>query len=216
MNSNARWAVIAAATAIVAASAGCSAAFLEAFQESEGFSQMGNPLTLRRWNRNPFQMWLLLFAVQVSLNQILFLDRSGLDDPSAKQAILSLAVCNLTGGAICMAGLHLRDKAMSRWVEMCGYIALIGSLGIYVYLVWSLSPGPITSYGLGLSEAFVIASCHRVAQMAREQWKIRRRRKELAKIQQARLQNALSALHEAKSQRQAVIESEDESDSRDH
>jgi hypothetical protein len=132
--------------------------------------------TLRRWNRNPFQMWMLVFLMSVSTNQIFYSDHGGAVSDLARQAQVMLAACNLVGGLIVFVGMHLREKAMAHWVELCGYIALTGSMGIYVWLVLAVSTPPTTSFGLGLSEAFVIASLHRATLIARRKAKVERRR----------------------------------------
>lgn len=136
--------------------------------------------TFCRWNRNPFQMWMLVFLMQVSTNQILVASSAtGAIADQAREAQLSLSICNLLGGIIVFAGLHVREKGLGRWVELSGYIALTGSMGIYVWLVWKISPLPNTSFGLGLSEAFVVASLHRwvliMIEKARTEYRYRNR-----------------------------------------
>lgn len=118
--------------------------------------------TMHRWNANPFQMYNLFLLLQVSINQVVI----GVPDNSAqaflsREAQIALAVCNLIGAAIAAYALHLRDKETALWIELSAYAALAGSLGIYVVLVLVLFPMPNTSFGLALSEAFVLASLHR-------------------------------------------------------
>lgn len=128
--------------------------------------------TMRRWNRNPFQMWMLVLLNYVSFNQIFFTNITGAVSDLERRAQLLLAICNLTGGLFVLLGLHLREKAMAQWVELCGYIALVGSMGMYVWLVVRVSTPPNTSFGLGLSEAFVLASLHRAFLIARRRIKV--------------------------------------------
>lgn len=127
--------------------------------------------TLRRWNRNPFQLWMLFLLNQVSFNQIFFADVSGAVSDLDRRAQLLLSICNLVGGSFVMIGLNLREKTMAQWIELCGYIALTGSMGMYVWLVLKLSTPPNTSFGLGLSEAFVLASLHRAYLIAIRKFK---------------------------------------------
>ncbi len=119
------------------------------------------PITFQRWNRNPFQMWMLLLLIYISSNQVFLAKVGGAVADLARQAQLNLAICNLTGGFIVFCGLHVRERNLAKWIELCGYIALIGSMGIYVWIVLRVSDAPSTSFGVGLSEAFVLASFHR-------------------------------------------------------
>lgn len=132
--------------------------------------------TMHRWATNPFQLYNLLLLLQVSVNQIAI----GVPENSAQagldtQAQVSLAVCNMVGAAICTYGLHQRDVEFGLWIELSGYAALIGSLGMYITLVFLLFPMPNTSFGLALTEAFVLASIHRAVQIV--QYKRARHRK---------------------------------------
>jgi hypothetical protein len=132
--------------------------------------------TMRRWGNNPFQLYNLMLLLQVSVNQIVI----GVPETSAQaaldhQAQVALAGCNLVGAAISAYGLHLRDFEFGLWVELSGYAALAGSLGIYITLVFLLFPMPNTSFGLALTEAFVLASIHRAVQIVR--YKVARHRR---------------------------------------
>lgn len=118
--------------------------------------------TMRRWNANPFQMYCTFLLLQVSINQIVI----GVPDNSAqalisREAQIALAVCNLAGALVSAIALHLRDKETALSIELSSYTCLAGSLGVYVMLVALLFPLPNTSFGLALSEAFVLASLHR-------------------------------------------------------
>lgn len=158
---------------------------------------MRNPLTMRRWNLNPFQMWLLLFLGIVSFSQMLvFAHHIPGFDESARQAAFSLAFCNFVGGLICFGGLHLRDRDTALWVELCGYVALTGSLGIYTYIVWYLEPGPPTSYGIGMCEAFILASMHRAALIVVGGLRRRKRTRQAGVRRYERLIRALAELEE--------------------
>jgi hypothetical protein len=131
-----------------------------------------NTFTMQRWGTNPFQLYNLLLLLQVSANQIII---GGVAENTAQgaldhQAQLALSVCNLVGTAICAFGLHLRDLEFGLWVELSGYVALIGSLGIYIGLVFALFPLPNTSFGLAACEAFVLASIHRAIQIIQYKW----------------------------------------------
>lgn len=150
-------------------------------------------LTLRRWNRNPFQLWMLLAMSQVSANQLLFAPDTGVISEESRQAQISLATCNLVGGLICLMALHLRDKRTALLIEMCSYVALIGSMGIYVALVWSVTLPPNTSFGLGLSQAFVLASAHRSILIALGEVRQRLGRRHRRRIRERRLRSALRA-----------------------
>lgn len=136
--------------------------------------------TLRRWSTQPWQMYPLLFLFQVSAAQVWV----GVP-PNAAQSVLdgdaqfALAACNLVGTLICAYGLHLRDIEIALWIELSGYASLIGSLAIFVVLVFAVFPMPNTSYGLAFAAAFVLASMHRAAQIAG--YKCAKRRADRAK-----------------------------------
>lgn len=152
--------------------------------------------TLCRWNRNPFQMWMLVFLMQISTNQILVANSAmGAIAEQPRQAQVMLSICNLVGGVIVFVGLHLRERVLGKWVELSGYLALTGSMGIYVWLVLAVSPLPNTSFGLGLSEAFVVASLHRwvliVAEKVRAEYRYRNREQ----LYRRRLRQALERAH---------------------
>lgn len=150
-------------------------------------------MTFKRWNRNPFQMWMLLAMIQVSLNQIIYAPETGTISELARQSQLWLAFCNLFGGVVVMSGLHMREKVLGLWIEMCGYIALVGSMGLYTYLVLSVSLPPNTSFGLGLSEAFVTASVHRFVLIAIDKFKAEWRYRKREQLHRQRLARAMEA-----------------------
>jgi len=124
--------------------------------------------TMHRWATNPFQLYSLFLLMQVSLNQLVI----GVPETSAQsvldvEAQTTLAACNFLGSVICAYGVHLRDTETGLWIELSGYVSLVGSLGIYVYLVFVLFPLPNTSFGLALTEAFLLAALHRSVQIIR-------------------------------------------------
>lgn len=130
--------------------------------------------TMHRWATNPFQLYSLFLLLQVSANQIAIgVPFGGPQEALDRTAQIALAGCNLLGALICAYGLHLRNIERALWVELFGYVALVGSLGIYVALVFLMQPLPNTSFGLALSEAFVFASLHRSIQIIR--YKLARR-----------------------------------------
>jgi hypothetical protein len=127
-----------------------------------------NTFTMHRWATNPFQLYSLLLLLQVSVNQIVIgVPFNGPQEALDRTAQIALAGCNLLGALISAYGLHLRNIERALWVELFGYVALAGSLGIYVGLVFLMQPLPNTSFGLALSEAFVFASLHRSIQIIR-------------------------------------------------
>lgn len=149
-------------------------------------------ITLERWNKNPFQMWMLVFLMQVSANQLLIATSTmGALAEQPRDAQVSLAACNLLGGIIVFVALHLREKVLGKWVELCGYIALTGSMGIYTWLVLRVSMPPNTSFGLGLSEAFVVASMHRWILLVAEKVRAEIRYRNREKVYRTRLRKAL-------------------------
>lgn len=150
-------------------------------------------VTVRRWNRNPYQLWMVLIMMWVSLNQInYFVPVTGAVADLARESQLWLACCNLFGGVIVMAGLHMRDRTLGTWIELSGSVALVGSMGLYVWLVMSVSEGPTTSFGLGLSQAFVLASLHRGTLIAIEKVKVEVRYRRREELHRARLKRALA------------------------
>jgi hypothetical protein len=135
--------------------------------------------TMRRWCTNPFQLWNVTLLLQVSLHLVVFGEAptqnataQGVLDSHAQFA---LAACNLFGTSICLFGLHLRDISTALWIELSGYISLIGSVGIYLVLAYVVFGWPTTSFGLALTQAFVLASIHRIVQII--QYKRARRRR---------------------------------------
>lgn len=130
-----------------------------------------NTFTMHRWAVNPWQLYTLFMLMQVSLNQIVIgVPPNGPQEFLARSAQIALAACNFLGSVICAYGVHLRDTNDGQLFELAGYLSLCGSLGIYVYLVFTVQPLPNTSYGLALSEAFLFASLHRAIQIGFARW----------------------------------------------
>jgi hypothetical protein len=118
--------------------------------------------TLHRWLTNPFKICIVAMLWQANFQQL------ALTGPIASmagdldyQSRLLLTLANLVGACICFYSLHLRDFEMSLWIELGSYIALIGTLGLWVMLVYLTISLPNTSYGLNLTEAVIIAACIR-------------------------------------------------------
>lgn len=121
--------------------------------------QLRSAYTMRRWLTNPFKVCLVAMLWQANFQQL------ALTGPSPSVAgdldyrgRLFLTVANLIGGCIAFVGLHLRDFEMSLWIEVSAYISLIGTLGIWITLIYLTVPLPNTSYGLNATEAFVLAA----------------------------------------------------------
>jgi hypothetical protein len=118
--------------------------------------------TLQRWLTTPLKMCVVAMLWQTNFQQL------ALTGPVASLAgdldyrsRLFLTVSNLIGACICFYSLHLRDFEMSLRIELGSYIALIGTLGLWVMLVYLTIPIPNTSYGLNLTEAVIIGACIR-------------------------------------------------------
>lgn len=123
---------------------------------------MRRTYTLHRWLTNPFKICIVAMLWQANFQQL------ALTGPIASmagdldyQSRLFLTLANLVGACICFYSLHLRDFEMSIWIELGSYIALIGTLGLWVTLVYLTIPLPNTSYGLNLTEAVIIGACIR-------------------------------------------------------
>lgn len=76
-----------------------------------------------------------------------------------------VSATNLLGAIISLAGLHVRDLSTALWVEVIGYISLIGSLSIWIWLAAQKTGWLNTSYGYGLAIAFTGASFIRAVQI---------------------------------------------------
>jgi hypothetical protein len=114
--------------------------------------------TARRWLTNPIKMFVVGMLWQANFQQL------ALTGPVASLAgdldyrsRLYLTLANLIGGCVCFYALHIRDFELSLWWELSAYLSLIGTLGMWITLVYLTVPLPNTSYGLNLTEAFVLA-----------------------------------------------------------
>lgn len=137
------------------------------FYKMRPIRRLRDAFTMHRWRTNPFQLYSLFLLLQVSLNQIVIgVPFGGPQEALDRDAQIVLAACNFIGALICAVGLHMRDVKLGQLIELFGYVSLAGSLGIYVYLVFVIQPLPNTSFGLALSEAFVLASFHRAIVIA--------------------------------------------------
>ncbi len=128
---------------------------------------MRRELSFHRWRSNPFQLaattilglWSLLQLVKgVKPDTVLGTEV----DPTAQIFISST---NLFGAIICLIGLHMRDLSSALWIEVIGYISLIGSLAIWIFLAAQKNGLLSTSYGYGLAIAFAGASVIRTVQI---------------------------------------------------
>lgn len=128
---------------------------------------MRREFSFNRWRSNPFQLcgttilgiWSIMQIVKGSTPSTV------LDTQLDDQAQMLVSATNLLGSIICLFGLHMRDLASALWVEVIGYVSLIGSLGIYIWLV-ATKTGPFnTSYGYGLAIAFAGSSLIRTVQI---------------------------------------------------
>lgn len=123
--------------------------------------------TLHRWFSNPFQLFGTLILGLWSTMQLVFgvTPNTILDTQVDLQAQVFVSATNLLGSIICLIGLHMRDLASALWVEVIGYISLIGSLGIWIWLTAARTTPFNTSYGYGLAIAFAGASLIRAVQI---------------------------------------------------
>ena len=115
-----------------------------------------------RWLTNPFKVCIVAMLWQTNFQQLALSGPvASLADDLDYRSRLYLTLANLVGACICFYALHLRDFEMSLWIELSSYIALIGTLGMWVGFVYWTIPLPNTSYGLNLTEAVVMAACIR-------------------------------------------------------
>lgn len=123
--------------------------------------------TVHRWLSNPFQLFGTLILGIWSILQITNgpTPDTVFDTQLDPQATLFVSATNLLGSIICLVGLHMRDLASALWVEVIGYVSLIGSLGIYIWLVAQKTDPLNTTYGYGLAIAFAGASLIRALQI---------------------------------------------------
>lgn len=130
-----------------------------------------NIFTGRRWNLNPFQMYGVILLISVSITQcVIGTSPASVSSSFERPTQLSLAGANLVGAVVAAIGLHLRNVDAGLWLELWGYVALVGTLGFYCYTVFKTQELPTTTLGFTLGEAFVLASFHRALQIAILKW----------------------------------------------
>ena len=115
--------------------------------------------TMHRWLTQPFKMFTVGMLWQTNFQQLALTGPvASLTGDLDYRSRLYLTLANLIGGCICFYGLHIRDLERSLWIELGSYIALIPTLGMWVVLVYLTTQMPNTSYGLNLTEGFVLAA----------------------------------------------------------
>jgi len=122
--------------------------------------------TFARWRVNEWQMLACGLIWQATIWQLTLSKAdikvlSCLGEVDLKSQI-ALTCANLVGSSLAFYALHLRDLEVSLWVELCGYMSLVGTLGIWILMVYIREPLPNTGFGLNLTEAFVLASAIRM------------------------------------------------------
>lgn len=141
-------------------------------------------LTTARWHSNPFQTWATLVLGLWSLLQLVVgVTQDSVLGTIDRHAQALASSTNLFGAIICLAGLHMRDLSSALWVEVIGYVSLLGSLGLYVYLVVDKTGWLNTAYGYGLVLAFCVAGLQRTVQVFRLK-RAERRAEELRQLVQ--------------------------------
>lgn len=123
--------------------------------------------SVARWHTNPFQLLGTLILGIWSFMQITngVTPTTVLDTQVDTTAQLFVSSTNLLGAIISLAGLHMRDLSSALWVEVIGYISLVGSLSIWIWLAAEKTGWLNTSYGYGLAIAFTGASLIRAMQI---------------------------------------------------
>lgn len=122
--------------------------------------------TIQRWMLNPFQMYDIAMLMGVAITQVTV----GASPGSAQQdldykTLLSLAICNIAGSSLALLGLHLRELESALWIELCGYLALIFVMIVYLSLLYNGQINASATYGFGFAEAFVFAAIQRSIQI---------------------------------------------------
>lgn len=131
---------------------------------------------MQRWLTQSFMMCGVGLLMQASIWQLVLgntqlVMTSGEIDP---HSVPYLTFANLVGTAIVFYGLHLRNWESSLWVEVSGYASMLWSLALWILFVYLTAGLPNTSYGLNLTEGFVIASFIRAYLIARYKWALHR------------------------------------------
>jgi hypothetical protein len=123
--------------------------------------------SIQRWMLNPFQMYDIVMLLAVAITQVL----AGASPGSVQkdldyQTLAALAICNIAGSLIALFGLHLRELESALWIELCGYLALIFVMIVYLSLLFTNQLNATATYGFGFGEAFVFAAIQRSVQIA--------------------------------------------------
>jgi hypothetical protein len=128
--------------------------------------------TLRRWLSQPFMLCGVGLLQQASIWQLVLGNSQTVmtSGELAPRSVVFLSIANLVGSTIVFYGLHLRDWEQSLSLELSGYLSMIWPLLLWVALVYLDVPLPNTSYGLNLTEGFVIASGIRIVLILRYRW----------------------------------------------
>lgn len=143
----------------------------------------------RRWATNPFQLWLTMFVMIVSLSQVIIGVAPGsIFTEVERPVMLQLALVNLLGSSIVMFGLHMKNEDLGLNYELAGTFSLMVSLAWYCTGVTERQVLAGTTLGFGLVEGYVFASLHRSIQITTLRWAERRGRDHQA----SRLRNALT------------------------
>lgn len=129
--------------------------------------------TMARWASDPFQMYATTFLgifaqVQILRGLQLLRGSSGgtvLETEIDRHAQLIVSSTTLLGMVVCLVGLHMRDLSSALWIEVIGYVSLVGSLFIYVFLVGQKAGYLNSSPGYALVLAFCTASASRTLQI---------------------------------------------------
>lgn len=124
--------------------------------------------TFMRWRYDPFQLMATASLGIWSLLQLTVGVTPGgpFDTQIDHHAQVFVSSSNLLGAIICMTGLHMRDLDSALWVEVIGYISLIGTLVLYVQIVESTTSSWYNSgYGYGLTIAFCAGAIVRTWQI---------------------------------------------------
>lgn len=138
-----------------------------------------NNFTWHRWRINPFQMYFTSFLLLVSTAQM------GMGVAPSSPAVhlydntqIALSFCAFWGTVIVLFGLHLRDIETGLWVEVCGYMPVIFTEGLSVYLMFATQVIPFTSHNFAFDQAMVYAALQRSIQI----WLYKRARRKASAL----------------------------------
>lgn len=120
------------------------------------------PVISSRPSRHPFEIWVLLALLMVSLSQLC----TGPAPQSINTTIAAgtqtlLAAVMFTGSALALAGCCWREPFMSRWLEIAGLLGLSGAL-LSFFLAGLLNNPTWTSVqGVMLAGGLAVGCLHR-------------------------------------------------------